>query len=86
MKHIRDVVVFYLTPVRGISKLDDMVRKQDQLPPNLCVMPNYRMVDPTKDEFFKGCDAYPKMPLKIVGAKGKKKYPSFKERMEWPDI
>lgn len=86
MKKIGHVVHFYGQPVRGISKFDELVKNQDQLPPNLTVISNYLRFNPETDKFFGGKDAYPKSPMMTYGVRAKQKYENIKEKFEWPDV
>ncbi|XP_074595666.1 mitochondrial ribosomal protein L50 [Brevipalpus obovatus] len=86
MKKVGHVVHFYAQPVRGISKFDDLIKNQDQLPPNLTVISDYLRFNPETDKFFGGKDAYPKSPMITYGVRSKQKYENIKEKFEWPDV
>ena len=85
MKIARDVVHFYLTPIRGISNYDKLIREKENLPPNLCVIPDIKRFNPD-DEGIHGIDPLPGHPDVVRGLRGQKKYPALKSQIEWPDI
>ena len=86
MKTVEDVIEFYKTPIKGISTLDDLSRRKNELPSNLHVINDYIRFNPEKDTFFNGKDAYPKRPLTVTGIRGKQKYEDIKVPFEWPDV
>jgi hypothetical protein len=88
MKSVADVINFFRLPVRGTNTLDSLVlqERQNQLPRNLHVLPEYIRYNPNDDQFFGGKDAFPKLPTTVQGLKASKKYDNYKTPMEWPDI
>lgn len=87
IKTVGDVVLYYTTPIRGVSAYDQLVRQQDQLPPNLHILPEAKRFDPNEtDAFHKGIDAYPGTIEVVKGIRAKEKYPPLKRKIRWPDI
>jgi len=87
IKTVGDVVLYYVTPVRGISAYDQLVRDQSDLPPNLHELPEAVRFDPNDtDAFHKGIDAYPGHMNHVKGIRAREKYPPLKTKFPWPDI
>ena len=87
VKQVRDLVDYYLTPVRGIDAYTSLLNKNDALPPNLSLVPEAHRYDKETDERFKGLTAYPGLVSKVPGLRGSKKYPILnQEEFQWPDI
>lgn len=85
MSVVRDVLSFYSTPVRGVNNFDKLVREKEQLPPNLCVIPEIKRFSPDDEGVF-GVDPMPGHPDVVRGLRAQKKYPALKSQIEWPDI
>ena len=87
LKTVGDVVAYYSTPVRGVNAYDDLIKNQDNLPPNLHVIAEPIIFDPLdKTTFYKGIDAYPGTVDRFRGLRWEEKYPSKKRQFRWPDI
>ncbi|KAI1295877.1 39S ribosomal protein L50, mitochondrial [Halotydeus destructor] len=87
MKTVKDVVVFYATPVRGVNSYDALIRVQDELPANLHILPEAAKFNPNDvTAFHKGVDAYPGLIDRIRGIRNQKNNPSQRTEFKWPDI
>lgn len=85
MRVVGDVLAFYSTPIEGVNNYDKLVRDKDQLPPNLCVIPEIKRYNP-EDNFMSGIDPMPGHPDVVRGIRAQKKYPPLKPEINWPDI
>lgn len=84
---IQDLIDYFSTPVRGINPYDALLRKEDNLPPNLALISDPMRYDKDTDEFFKGYNALPGLIGKVPGLRASKKYPILnQDEFQWPDI
>lgn len=86
MIKLSDVVQYFITPVRGITSYDDLIREKNKLPPNLHVIPEPLRFHPDTDNIFGGITAFPKSATIVSGLKAKKKYKGYNPNPPLPKI
>ncbi|KFM79785.1 39S ribosomal protein L50, mitochondrial, partial [Stegodyphus mimosarum] len=82
MKNVEDILTYFSTPVDGSLHYDALVRDQEKLPPNLCVLSDTPVFNPETDTFFDGVTAFPGRKRIIYTKTGGK----FEKTIQWPNI
>jgi len=70
--------------VKTRSPFDELVKQQDDLPPNLHIQKEPVRFHPDTDTHFGGLTAFPKSSTIITGLRSKKKYKGFEAKRIWP--
>ncbi|XP_035219727.1 39S ribosomal protein L50, mitochondrial-like [Stegodyphus dumicola] len=82
IKDVEDILTYFSTPVDGLLHYDALVRDQEKLPPNLCVLPDTSVFNPETDTFFEGVTAFPGRKRIIYTKTGEK----LEKTIQWPNI
>lgn len=81
------LIEYFSTPVRGADPYTTLVRKTNELPPNLSLISESHRFNKENDQLFGGYSAYPGIISVVSGLRGKKKYPTLnQDEFQWPDI
>ncbi|KAL3072876.1 hypothetical protein niasHS_017850 [Heterodera schachtii] len=85
MKTIGDVLQFYETPIRNITKYAEMARScGDQMPKNLAIMEHQRRFHPNdKTAPHGGITAFPGEGGKVLGLRNKRLLREYRPKKHW---
>ncbi|CAL8135673.1 unnamed protein product [Orchesella dallaii] len=82
METVGDVVKFYGTRVNTLTPYEELIRNEEDLPPNLHVQKEPLRFQPGTDLF--GQTAFVKSSTIVTGLRAKKKYIGYETKMTWP--
>lgn len=87
IRTLKHVVDYFETPVIGVNPYTALLRQDDQLPPNLFLIPEPIRYDRETDVRFGGHSAYPGLVNTVPGIRAAEKYPALnQDDFQWPDI